>query len=77
LGYSFLPAYWGRGYATEVTKEGLNYFLNKTPLLEIFAVIETPNIVSKKVLLKCGFKYFEKKIEEGKELEVYVVKKQF
>jgi hypothetical protein len=44
LGYSFLPEHWGKGLATEVTMAGLNYFYNKTPLLEIYAVTETPNV---------------------------------
>jgi ribosomal-protein-alanine N-acetyltransferase len=75
LGYSFLPDHWGKGYATEVTKEGVNYFYNRTPLTEIYGVTETPNIASQKVLLKAGFKQIESKWEGEKELLVYLVKK--
>ncbi|HEV7782404.1 MAG TPA: GNAT family N-acetyltransferase [Chitinophagaceae bacterium] len=76
LGYSFLPVHWSKGYATEVTKEGVNYFYTRTPLAEIYGVTETPNIASQKVLLKAGFSFHEKKIEGEKELTVFIVKRQ-
>ena len=75
LGYSFLPEHWGKGFATEVTKQGLNYFRYQTPLAEIYAVTETPNIASQKVLLKAGFQAFEKKMEGEKELLVYIIRR--
>lgn len=75
LGYSFLPAYWGRGYATEVTKRGLVYFREQTPLPEIYGVTETPNVASQNVLLKAGFRPFSKKMEGEKELLVFIVKR--
>ena len=75
LGYSFLPEHWGKGYATEVTIEGLNYFRNQTPLTEIYAVTETPNVASPKVLLKAGFRPFGKKMEGEKELLVFILKR--
>ena len=76
LGYSFLPEYWGKGLATEVTKAGLNYFRDKTSLTEIYAVIETPNIASHKVLLKAGFLPFATKMDGEKELLVLIVRRE-
>ena len=75
LGYSFLPEYWGNGFATEVAKAGLDYFRDQTPLTEIYGVTETPNIASQKVLVKAGFQPFAKKMEGEKELRVFVVKR--
>jgi len=75
LGYSFFPEYWGKGFATEVTKAGLDYFRDQTPLTEIYAVTETPHIASQKVLLKNGFQYIDKKMEGEKELLIFIVKK--
>ncbi|MDZ4795730.1 MAG: GNAT family N-acetyltransferase [Bacteroidota bacterium] len=75
LGYSFLPEYWGKGYATEVTREGVNYFYNRTPLAEIYAITETPNIASQKVLLKAGFKLHTTKMDEEKELLVFMLRR--
>jgi [ribosomal protein S5]-alanine N-acetyltransferase len=75
LGYSFIPEVWGRGYATEASKAGVDYFYNRTPLTEIYGVTEIPNIASQKVLLKAGFKQIESKKEGEKELLVYVIRK--
>ena len=75
LGYSFLPEHWGKGYATEVSKEGVNYFYNRTPLSEIYGVTETPNIASQKVLLKAGFQPYGTKLEGEKELLVFIVRR--
>jgi ribosomal-protein-alanine N-acetyltransferase len=75
LGYSFLPSKWGKGFATEVTKAGLEYFHHQTPLTEIYGVTETPNIASQKVLLKAGFQFFSNQKEGEKELLVYIVKR--
>jgi len=71
VGYSLLPSYWGKGFATELTKAGLKYIFSQTNLEEIFAVTESGNFDSQKVLLKCGF-IFEKKYKENeKELNLY------
>lgn len=75
LGYSFLPEHWGKGYASEIAKEGLNYFYNRTPLTEIYGVTETPNIASQKVLLKAGFVPHSTKMEGEKELLVFIVRR--
>lgn len=75
LGYSFLPQYWGKGFATEVTKEGVQYFYHRTPLTEIFGVTEIPNVASQKVLLKAGFNLADTKEEGGKELLVYLLRR--
>lgn len=75
LGYSFTPENWGKGFATEVTKAGLEYFRNRTPLTEIYAVTESPHIASQKVLQKAGFQHFGKKMEGEKELTVFIVRR--
>lgn len=71
LGYSLLPPYWGKGFATELVKYGLDYIFNKTNLTEIFGVTEVMNVDSQKVLMKNGF-VFEKTYSEGtKQLNLY------
>ena len=75
LGYSFTPENWGKGFATEVTRAGLDYFRNNTPLTEIYAVTESPNIASQKVLLKAGFSLYGNKMEGEKELVVFIVRR--
>lgn len=75
MGYSFLPEYWGKGYASEVAIRGMDYFYNETPLTELYGVTETPNIASQKVLLKAGFQPHTKKMEGEKELLVFIVRR--
>lgn len=55
LGYSFLPEYWGHGYATEITEAGIAYIFGELGLDSIAAITEADNKASCKVLLKCGF----------------------
>ena len=74
LGYSLLPAYWGKGFATELTQAGLKYIFDKTSLDEIFGVTETLNIDSQKVLIKNGFIFEKKYDEDNKELNLYRIK---
>src|SRR5687767_10242619 len=55
LGYSLLKEYWGRGYATEITKAGMGYAFNTLALDSIVAVTDVANTASQHVLLKSGF----------------------
>jgi ribosomal-protein-alanine N-acetyltransferase len=75
MGYSFLPEHWGKGYATEVARKGVDYFYNKTPLPEIYGVTETANEASQKVLKKAGFIFHRSKTEDGKVLFEYILKR--
>ncbi len=75
LGYSLTPGNWGKGYATELTKEGLKFFLDNHPLPEIYGFTEKPNIASQKVLLKAGFQPAGTMMEDDKELIFFIVKR--
>lgn len=55
LGYRFIRRYWGRGYATESSKAAIEYGFSKLKISEIYAIADTRNVQSKKVLEKCGF----------------------
>ncbi len=75
LGYSLLPKYWGKGYATELTLAGIEYFFSREELPEVYGVTEIPNTASQKVLLKAGFKSAGTFMEEGKELMLFIYTK--
>lgn len=75
LGYSFIPSAWGKGYATEVAVAGLKFFLDNTDIPEIYGVSETANTASMKVLQKAGFRFHGTKIEDGKELTIFIVRR--
>lgn len=68
LGYALLPGQWGKGYATELTKAGLDYIFEKTAIDPIYAYTEAPNTASQKVLLKAGFQPDGTRTEGSKEL---------
>ncbi len=75
LGYLLLPENWGKGYATELAKAGVDYFMNNYSLPEIYGVTEMPNTASQKVLLRTGFKPDGSFMEKEKKLLRFVVKR--
>lgn len=75
LGYALIPSQWGKGYATELAKAGLDYFWKHSDRDEIFAITETPNIASQHVLRKAGFALKIRRELEGKPLLVYSAKR--
>lgn len=52
LGYRFRAPYWGKGYATEVAKEMIDYSFSTLELDKITADVWVKNIPSNKVLNK-------------------------
>lgn len=77
LGYSLAPVNWGRGFATELVKAGLEYFFANDLLPEIYGITETPNVASQKALLKAGFIPDGTFMEEDKELLRFVVRRSY
>jgi ribosomal-protein-alanine N-acetyltransferase len=75
LGYALLKENWGKGYATELMREGINYVFNKTSLEEVYGITETFNIASQKVLLKVGFTLFKTYKEGEKEVCCFILRK--
>ena len=75
LGYAFLKEYWGKGFASELTKEGLKYYFKKTNEDHIYAIAEKDNIASHKVLLKNGFVSDGTKNESKKVLLKFIYRK--
>jgi len=55
IGYRFHKKYWGRGYATEVTKSLIEWGFENIDIESIVSFVETENTASKRVLEKCGF----------------------
>ena len=56
-GYAFYQPYWGRGYATEVTRACLDLGFNTLGLPSVVAVTMPDNAASQHVLKKCGFAF--------------------
>lgn len=55
LGYWLGRAYWGRGIASEAVKLLSAYALRERGLRRLEAYVFAPNVVSARVLEKCGF----------------------
>ena len=55
IGYGILEEYQGQGYATEAVKAVTEWALQKNNVTAIEAETDLDNIISQKVLAKCGF----------------------
>lgn len=75
LGYALQKEFWGKGFASELTKAGLAYYFNNTNEDHIYAIADKANIASHHVLLKNSFVPDGTKKEEGKELLKFIYKK--
>ncbi|MBL7920588.1 MAG: GNAT family N-acetyltransferase [Bacteroidia bacterium] len=73
LGYRFNKKYWGKGYATEAAKACMNYGFNKMNLKEIYAMTDSRNLNSNKVLKKLGFSFIEKFDYDGDESDWFKI----
>jgi len=54
VGYRFLKAHWGQGYATESARASIAYGFDEVGLDRIVAVALAENTASRRVLEKCG-----------------------
>jgi len=72
LGYALLKKYWGKGFASELTMAGLEYYFSTTSAEKIYALAETPNTASHRVLLKNGFVPDGTRKEGVKELQQFI-----
>lgn len=65
VAYFFDPAYWGRGFATELVRASLIHGFHGCALREIHAYVHPENEASRRVLEKCGFRFqrFEPRLD--------------
>lgn len=54
MAYALLPKYWGKGFATELTKSLIQYAFQELSIQKLLAVVHPENISSQNVLIKCG-----------------------
>lgn len=59
IGFRFLPAYWGKGIATEVAKPIIEYGLNQLNLSRIVGIAMPENVGSCRVLEKIGLTFYK------------------
>lgn len=71
LGYAFLPAFWGKGYAIESAKSVLLHS-QTLGLKQVLAIVSPGNEASISVLEKAGMSYKETRIWEEDNSEVLI-----
>ena len=59
IGFRFLQRYWGRGIATEASKELIKYGFEELGLNRIIGIAMEENIASQKVLTKIGLRQYK------------------
>lgn len=57
LGYRFETAVWGKGYATEFSRNAVKYGFTQLCLTEITAIVRAHHHASQRVLKKSGLKF--------------------
>lgn len=75
LGYALLKVNWGKGYASESTKGGIDYAFAKLGLEEIAGVTYPENTASQQVLLKNGFVLHDTFFEDDQEMHLYMLRR--
>jgi len=75
LGYALLKEYWGKGFASELTKSGLAYYFKNTNAGHIYAIADPANVASHNVLLKNSFVSDGRKKEDDKELLKFIYRR--
>jgi len=55
LGYAFLPAYWGQGYAIEAARGVIGYAVSTLGRQRVVAITDPENLDSMKLLSRLGF----------------------
>jgi len=74
IGWRFVRAAWGRGYATEAARPVLNHALVTLKLAVVVADIDPANTASIGVARKLGFRLLEPIVHAGRIVNRYVVR---
>ena len=57
IGFAFLPAFMGVGFAFEIANATMNYAMDKLNLKQVLAITVPHNIASRKLLEKIGMEF--------------------
>lgn len=71
IGYALLKPYWGYGFASELVK-GSMPFLREMKIDPVYGITYPENIASQQVLIKNGFVFDQKFMDDDVELFRYV-----
>jgi RimJ/RimL family protein N-acetyltransferase len=71
IGYALMPPFWGKGFGYEISKKMVSYGRVIENAKAIVGIIDPANLVSKRILEKCGLSFFEDTLIDGQPGAVY------
>lgn len=71
--YGVAPAYWNRGYATEIAKGTIKYGFEQLGFARILADADAANLASLRVMQKAGMKFEKAANINNMDLVVYAI----
>ncbi|HEY4055691.1 MAG TPA: GNAT family N-acetyltransferase [Kofleriaceae bacterium] len=75
VGYRFIPAYWGKGYATESSLAAVRYAFDVMQEPVVYGHADRENVASRRVLEKAGLRHAGTFIYEMKPTEWYELRR--
>ena len=72
IGYAYLPAFWGQGYAWEAASAAMAYGRDVIGLPRLLGIVSPSNIASSALLKKLGMQYVER-LDTQLETDLYRV----
>jgi ribosomal-protein-alanine N-acetyltransferase len=72
-GYALLPEAWGYGYATELLVAGTAFYFQTTHKERLYAIAESENRASIRVMEKAGYRFQSESLENEKRLLLYCI----
>jgi RimJ/RimL family protein N-acetyltransferase len=73
VAYRLMPAYWGKGFATEAARASVHFGFAHLGLKRIIGLVMPENIASVRVLEKIGLRYAETATFWGHQFSKYVI----
>jgi ribosomal-protein-alanine N-acetyltransferase len=71
VGYGLLPQFWGRGFATEMTREAIRLAFDLLGCDSVVAFTTCDNLPSQRVMQRCGMHYERDFLRENRPQVLY------
>jgi [ribosomal protein S5]-alanine N-acetyltransferase len=75
IAYSLMPAYWGRGYASEAAEKCRDTAFENNYAASLISIISIANIPSQKVALNIGMRIDKQTVYNGNKVYVFRIEK--
>ena len=73
--YALDGKFWGKGYATEVSRRVIQYAFEELGFSYLLAACDKPHTVSVRVMQRLGMQFLKEELAEGKETVWYKIDK--